>query len=57
MIASFRRRPQVLEIPEYAQAATRAADFLLTTMRCEDGRLYRTTFAGMAPKLNAYLED
>jgi uncharacterized protein YyaL (SSP411 family) len=57
MIASFAKAAQVLEKPEYAQIASRAADFLLTTMRRADGRLYRTTFAGMTPKLNAYLED
>ncbi len=57
MLASFAKAAQVLEKPEYANAATRAADFLLTTMRRGDGLLYRTTFAGMAPKLNAYLED
>src|ERR1019366_2913029 len=57
MLNSFAKAAQVLEKPEYAQAASRAADFLLTTMRRADGRLFRTTFAGMTPKLNAYLED
>jgi uncharacterized protein YyaL (SSP411 family) len=57
MIASFAKAAQVLDKPAYAEAATRAADFLLTTMRRPDGRLQRTTFAGMTPKLNAYLED
>jgi uncharacterized protein YyaL (SSP411 family) len=57
MIGSFAKAAQVLEMPQYAQAASRAADFLLTTMRRADGRLYRTSFAGMAPKLNGYLED
>lgn len=57
MIASFAKAAQVLEKPEYSRAATRAAEFLLTTMRQEDGRLWRTTFAGAAPKLNGYLED
>jgi uncharacterized protein YyaL (SSP411 family) len=57
MIHSFAKAAQVLEKPEYTQAASRAADFLLTKMRRDDGRLFRTTFAGMAPKLNAYLED
>ena len=57
MIHSFAKAAQVLEKPEYALAASRAADFLLTTMRRADGRLYRTTFAGAMPKLNAYLED
>jgi uncharacterized protein len=57
MIASFAKAAQVLEKSEYAQAAVRAADFLLTTMRRPDGRLYRTTLAGSTPKLNAYLDD
>ncbi len=57
MIASFAKAAQVLEKPEYAQAAIRAADFLLTTMRRPDGRLYRTTLAGSTPKLNAYHDD
>jgi uncharacterized protein YyaL (SSP411 family) len=57
MIASFAKAAQVLEKPEYSQAATRAADFLLTKMRRDDGRLLRTTLGNAAPKLNAYLED
>ena len=57
MIASFAKAAQVLENPAYAQAATRAADFLLTTMRRADGRLYRTTLGNVPPKLNGYLED
>jgi uncharacterized protein len=57
MIAAFARAAQVLDRPDYAQAATRAADFLLTTMRAPDGRLLRTTLGSAPPKLNAYLED
>ena len=57
MVNAFARAAAVLDNPGYAQAATRAADFLLTVMRRPDGRLYRTTFAGAQPKLNAYLED
>ncbi|MSQ96950.1 MAG: thioredoxin domain-containing protein [Gemmataceae bacterium] len=57
MIASFAKAAQVLEKPEYAQAATRAADFLLTRMRRADGRLFRTTLGAAPPKLNGYLED
>jgi uncharacterized protein len=57
MIGSFAKAAQVLDKPEYAQVAVRAADFLLTRMRQPDGRLFRTTFSGMAPKLNGYLED
>ena len=57
MVNAFAKAAQVLEKPEYVQAAVRAADFILTTMRRPDGRLYRTMFAGTAAKLNAYLED
>ncbi len=57
MIAGFAKAAPVLEKPEYAQTAVRAADFLLTKMRRDDGRLFRTTLAGAMPKLNAYLED
>jgi len=57
MIASFAKAAQILEKPEYVEAAGRAADFLLTTMRRPDGRLHRTTLAGSAPKLNAYHDD
>jgi uncharacterized protein YyaL (SSP411 family) len=57
MIDAFARAAQVLENPAYVQAATRAADFLLTAMRRADGRLFRTTLAGSPAKLNAYLDD
>ncbi|MCI0642936.1 MAG: thioredoxin domain-containing protein [Gemmataceae bacterium] len=57
MIAAFAQAAQVLEKPEYSQAAVRAAEFLWTTMRGSEGRLFRTTGIGAAPKLNAYLED
>jgi uncharacterized protein YyaL (SSP411 family) len=57
MIAAFGQAAQVLENPAYAEAAIRAADYLLTRMRGADGRLLRTASAGSEPKLNAYLED
>jgi uncharacterized protein YyaL (SSP411 family) len=57
MIDALARAAQVLDRPEYAVAAARAADFLLTTMRTAEGRLYRTWSAGSEPKLNGYLED
>jgi uncharacterized protein YyaL (SSP411 family) len=57
MIAAFAQAAQVLDRPAYADAAVKAADFLLTRMRTADGRLLRTTSAGSEPKLNAYLED
>ncbi len=46
----------VLERDDYLDAARRAADFLLVTMRDDDGRLLRTYNSGRA-KLNGYLED
>jgi uncharacterized protein YyaL (SSP411 family) len=57
MISAFAAAAQVLENADYRRAAERAARFLLDRMSLPDGRLYRTTFAGAAPKLNAYLED
>jgi uncharacterized protein YyaL (SSP411 family) len=57
MIGAFAQTAQALDEPAYAQAAVRAADFVLRTMRMSDGRLYRTWSAGSAPKLNGYLED
>jgi uncharacterized protein YyaL (SSP411 family) len=57
MIAAFAQAAQALDEPALARMATRAADFILRTMRMPDGRLYRTWSAGSAPKLNGYLED
>ncbi len=41
---------------KYLQAATRAADFILTHLRCEDGGLLHCWRLGQA-KLDAYLDD
>lgn len=57
MISAFAEAAQILNNKEYVEAASKAADFLLTRMRADDGRLYRTWFTGSDPKLNAYLED
>jgi uncharacterized protein YyaL (SSP411 family) len=57
MIDAFAQAAQVLDNPDHAAAATRAADFILSTMYTTDGRLLRTYSAGSQPKLNAYLED
>lgn len=57
MIAALAQAAQVLDQPRYAEAAVRAADFILTRMRAPDGRLLRTYSAGSPAKLNAYLED
>lgn len=57
MIDAFAQAAQVLSMPTYAAIASRAAEFLWTTMRRPDRRLYRTYSAAKGPKLNAYLED
>jgi uncharacterized protein YyaL (SSP411 family) len=57
MIDAFARAAQVLDDPEYAAAAARAADFILTRMRGPDSRLLHTWSAGSEAKLNGYLED
>jgi uncharacterized protein len=57
MIAAFAQAAQILEHPEYMQAAARAADFVLSQMRSPDHRLCRTWSQGTGAKLNAYLED
>jgi uncharacterized protein YyaL (SSP411 family) len=57
MIAAFAEAAAVLEQPRYAEAASRAAEFLLTKMRAPNGRLLRTASVGGVAKLNAYLED
>jgi uncharacterized protein YyaL (SSP411 family) len=57
MMEALAQAAQVLDRPDYLVAATRAADFLLGTMRAADGRLFRTTSSGSQPKGNAYLDD
>jgi uncharacterized protein YyaL (SSP411 family) len=57
MLTAFARAYQVLEKPEYLQAATRAADFIVQRMRTPQGLLLRTCGAGSEAKLNACLED
>jgi uncharacterized protein YyaL (SSP411 family) len=57
MISAFAQAAQVLDDSSYAETASRAADFILKSMRTPDGRLLRTWGAGGQAKLNAYLED
>jgi uncharacterized protein YyaL (SSP411 family) len=69
MIGALAQAARVLDRRDYADAAVRAADFLLTRMRSSPlsqsggegsgvrGLLLRTWSAGNEPKLNAYLED
>jgi uncharacterized protein YyaL (SSP411 family) len=61
MIAGYASAGQALENKDYVDAARKAADFILKTMRTKDGRLLRTY--GAAPgktaeaRLNGYLDD
>ncbi len=55
MITAFARAAQALGNPEYAGAARRAAEFVLSHLR-RDGRLLHTFRDGTA-KLPAYLDD
>jgi uncharacterized protein len=61
MIAGLAVAAQTFKEPEYAKAAVRAADFVLSNLRTKDGRLLRTYSlkADRKPeaKLNAYLDD
>jgi len=55
MIGALARAAAVLDEPRYAEAAARAADFVLDKMLV-DGRL-RTTYGGGQAKLTAYASD
>jgi uncharacterized protein YyaL (SSP411 family) len=57
MIQAFAEAAQVLERPDYARVAARAAGFVLDVMRGAPGFLLRTYSAGSGAKLNGYLED
>jgi uncharacterized protein YyaL (SSP411 family) len=48
MISAFAKASAILDEPAYAAAARRAADFILTAMRGEDGALLRRYRAGEA---------
>ncbi len=56
MIAAFARGAVVLDAPEYALVARKAADFLLGTLRSKEGRLYKRHASGKAG-LTGHLED
>ncbi len=56
MLAAFAEAARALNRDDYRQVAERNAGFLLSELRREDGRLYRTWKAGEA-KINGYLED
>jgi uncharacterized protein YyaL (SSP411 family) len=56
MISALAEAGAVLERPDYLEAATGAAGFVLESLRDEQGRLLRTWKDGRG-RLNAYLED
>jgi uncharacterized protein YyaL (SSP411 family) len=56
MIRGLADAGRLLNEPSYVESAGRCAEFLLTTMRKEDGRLLCTYSQGQA-RLNAYLND
>jgi uncharacterized protein YyaL (SSP411 family) len=56
MISALAETGAVLERADYLDAARACADFVLTQLRDENGRLLRTYKDGEA-RLNAYLED
>jgi uncharacterized protein YyaL (SSP411 family) len=56
MIRGLADAGRILSEPRYVEAAARGADFVLSKLRTDDGRLLRTYAAGEA-KLNAYLDD
>ncbi len=56
MISALAEAGAVLERPDYLDAAVRAAEFVLGSLRDEQGRLLRTFNDGRG-RLNAYLED
>jgi len=56
MIDTMARAGAVLGEPRYVAAADKAADFLLSEVRRDDGRLLHTWRHGQA-KLDAYLDD
>src|SRR4030067_2857389 len=56
MIAALAKAAQAFDEPAYADAACRAADFILLRMRCKDGRLYHRYREG-EPAVMAFLDD
>jgi uncharacterized protein YyaL (SSP411 family) len=56
MISALAEAGAVLERADYLEAATGAAEFVLDSLRDENGRLLRTWKDGQG-RLNAYLED
>ncbi|HLN33234.1 MAG TPA: thioredoxin domain-containing protein [Gemmataceae bacterium] len=57
MIDALAQAAQVLGVPAYRAAAVKAAEFVLSMMRADDGRLFRTYSSGSKPKLSSCLDD
>jgi uncharacterized protein YyaL (SSP411 family) len=57
MITALATATSVLDEPEHAAAASKAAGFILAHMRNTHGLLLRTWSSGADAKLNGYLED
>src|SRR5262249_18816293 len=55
MIAGYAAAGQLLQEPKYIETAARAANFVLTTLRTQDGRLLRTYGAAPGEKAAARL--
>src|SRR5258708_6773911 len=55
MIDAFALAAQVLDKPEYAAAASRSANFVLTRMPPPHAPFLPTTFSAPEPKFNRYL--
>jgi hypothetical protein len=55
MIAALAKTAQALDRPEYAEAAAKAADFILREMQTEEGRLLHSYRGG--PAISACLDD
>ncbi len=56
MIAAMARAGRQLKEDRYTAAARKAADYILASMRTEDGGLFRTMRKGQV-KINGFLED
>jgi len=56
MIAAFAKGAQAFDEPAYAEAACRAADFILSRMRGKDGRFFHRYREG-EPAVMAFLDD
>jgi len=56
MIGGLADAGRILKEPRYTSAAAEAAQFVLTELRTQEGRLLRT-YAAKEAKLNAYLND